>query len=205
LKKLPLSFYLQTDVVAVARLLLGKLLVTSINGKTTVVRICETEAYSAVADKASHAYNGRFTNRNQYMHQQGGVAYVYLCYGIHQLFNVVTNQAGVPDAVLIRAGIPVNGVETMIKRCSKALNDTSLTRGPGNLARAMGIDCTQSGISLLGSTFYLAEDDTDIAESEILSSPRIGVAYAGADALLPYRFYLANCIYVSGSRNQAKR
>jgi DNA-3-methyladenine glycosylase len=114
--KLPVDFYLQPDVVQVAKNLLGKLLITKIGKQTTSGIIVETEAYAGKIDKASHAYGGKFTSRTQTMYQPGGVSYVYLCYGIHHLFNVVTNVEGTPDAVLIRAIEPLDGIETMLKR-----------------------------------------------------------------------------------------
>src|ERR1700733_6763105 len=110
------SFYRQEDVVDVARSLIGKYLCTCWEGVLTTGLIIETEAYRGPEDRASHAYNYRKTNRNSVMYEAGGVAYVYLCYGIHHLFNIVTNRLGVPHAVLVRAILPDEGVETMMHR-----------------------------------------------------------------------------------------
>jgi DNA-3-methyladenine glycosylase len=201
LKKLPLSYYQQTNVVGLAQDLLGKLLVSRFNNQETIVRICETEAYCAVKDKASHAYQARRTAKNESMYHQGGVAYVYLCYGIHQLFNVVTNKKDVPDAVLIRAGIPVKGLAAMANRCQKNSSDRSITSGPGNLAKAMGFSRIHNRHSLLSNELFLATDSNILSKQQIICSPRVGVAYAGKDALLPFRFYIADCLYVSHLKN----
>lgn len=139
MKKLPLCFYREPDVLTVARLLLGKIVVTCWNGITTSARIVEMEAYAGVTDRASHAWNGRRTSRTEIMYANGGVAYVYLCYGIHHLFNVVTGVEDIPHAVLIRGGEPLEGVEEMLRRTGKKKADHSLTRGPGNFAKALGL------------------------------------------------------------------
>lgn len=196
--KLTAGFYGGTDVLAIGRTLLGKLLVTNVQGVITAGRIVETEAYNGVVDKASHAYNGRRTKRTEVMYRQGGAAYVYLIYGIHHLFNVVTNVAGVPHAVLIRAVEPVWGVEEMLLRTGKQKVDDTLTRGPGNVSKALGISTLHTGFDLLGDEIYLLDDGIAYPESEIAATPRIGVDYAGEDALLPYRFYLKGNKYVSG-------
>jgi DNA-3-methyladenine glycosylase len=198
LKKLRAEFYKRTDVVLIARELLGKILVTVIDGIVTTGRIIETEAYKAVADKASHAYAGRRTARNEAMYAAGGTSYVYICYGMHHLFNVVTNIKEVPDAVLIRAVEPVQGLDAMLLRTPKANPRYTITKGPGNTGRALGINKTHSGISLLGNTIYIADDGFVPAPTMIGASPRIGVDYSGDDALLPYRFYIRGNKYVSG-------
>ena len=125
-------------------------------------------------------------------------AYVYICYGIHQMFNIVTNEKEIPDAVLIRAVEPLEGIDTMLARTGKKNPDSTLTKGPGNVGKALGIYKIHSGINLLEDTIYLAADDYKINEKQIGSSKRIGVDYAGADALLPYRFYVKGNKYVSG-------
>jgi DNA-3-methyladenine glycosylase len=196
--KLPESFYLRQNVCTVAKELLGKLLVTHFDGKLTAGRIVETEAYNGVVDKASHAWNGRRTARTEIMYAKGGVSYVYLCYGIHHLFNVVTNQKDIPHAVLIRALEPVAGIETMLKRMKKIRHDTSLTRGPGNVSKALGIHTGYTGKTLLGKVMYIADDGFRISSSACIATPRIGVDYAGEDAALPYRFILAGNPYLSG-------
>ena len=149
-QKLPLQFYERRDVALVAKELLGKVLVTNFNRVVTAGRIVETEAYKGIVDKASHAYNNRRTNRTDIMFGHGGVAYVYLCYGIHHLFNVVTNLQDVPHAVLIRAVEPVAGISIMLDRKGKLTAGFDLTRGPGNVSKALGISVKNTGSSLLG-------------------------------------------------------
>jgi DNA-3-methyladenine glycosylase len=200
MQKIPLSFYQRSDVVKIATELLGKLLITNFDHQQTIGRIVETEAYNGIIDKASHAYNGRRTARTEVMYAGAGTAYVYLCYGIHHLFNVVTNKAGIPHAVLIRALEPVAGTDTMLLRTGKPKQDATLTRGPGNAAKAMGIQTSHTGISLLADEICIAQDDYKLPKQQIISSPRIGVDYAGEDALLPYRFYIKGNQYVSGNR-----
>ena len=198
MKKLQLDFYRRDNVLQVAEELMGKILVTKKDGITTSGRIVECEAYAGVADKASHAFGGRRTNRNEVMYGKAGVAYVYLCYGIHHLFNVVTNVENTPHAVLIRSLAPLKGVADMLLRTGKMQLDNSLTRGPGNVSKALGIYTTDSGTLLTGKDIFLADDDFVYPKNEILTSPRIGVDYAGADALLPYRFYIKGNPFVSG-------
>ncbi|MGN6295103.1 MAG: DNA-3-methyladenine glycosylase [Chitinophagaceae bacterium] len=198
LKKLPLSFYQRENVLQIAKELMGKILVTQWNGITTSGRIVECEAYAGVIDKASHAYGGRRTNRNEIMYANGGYAYVYLCYGIHHLFNVVTNIREIPNAILLRSLEPLKGVPEMLLRTKKKKADYTLTRGPGNLSKALGIVTSQSGMLLNGKQLFLADDGFTYPAKDIAASPRIGVDYAGKDALLPYRFYVKGNPYVSG-------
>jgi len=197
MQKLPLSFYLGNDVVKIAKELLGKVLVTNWDGRCTSGRIVETEAYAGETDKASHASKGR-TARTEVMFNKGGTAYVYLCYGIHQMFNIVTNKEGHAEAVLIRGVEPIDGIDVMLKRTGKKILDETLTRGPGNVGKAFGFHTSQCGISLLGDELFIAEDDFKISKSMIISSPRIGVDYAGKHAEWHYRFYLKGSKYVSG-------
>ncbi len=188
MKKLGADFYRGDDVVAIARTLLGKVLCTSIAGRETKALITETEAYAGVDDRASHAYGGRRTARTEPMYAAGGVAYVYLCYGIHHLFNVVTGSRDVPHAVLVRAGQPVAGMDAMLARHGKQSLDQTLLAGPGSLARALGISTDLTGESLAGETIWI-EDHGIVFDSDVVNSgPRIGVDYAGEDAMLPYRF-----------------
>lgn len=198
LKRLPPSFYQRKNVLQIAKELLGKVIVTKWGNIITSARIVETEAYAGKTDKASHAHGGRRTGRNEIMYAEGGVAYVYLCYGIHHLFNVVTNKDEIPHAILIRAGEPVTGVEEMLRRTGKKKPDNSLTRGPGNLSKALGIYTRHSCISLLDDSLFIADDGFVYKKKEIAVSPRIGVDYAGDDALLPYRFFIKGNPFVSG-------
>lgn len=197
MKKLPLSFYLREDVVAIARELLGKLLVTAWNGELTSGRIVETEAYAGEGDRASHASKGR-TERTEVMFGPGGRAYVYLCYGVHQMFNIVTASEGQPHAILIRAVEPVSGKDLMLQRAGKKHWDESLTSGPGRVGKAFGFHTSQCGLSLTSDELYIADDGFTIKEEDIISSPRVGVDYAGEHAAWHYRFYLKNNLYVSG-------
>ncbi len=198
MEKIPLEFYLRNDVVQIAKELLGKMLVVNNAGKKTAGRIVEVEAYNGIIDKASHSYNNRRTARTEIMYAEGGVAYVYLCYGIHHLFNVVTNREEMPHAILIRALEPVSGIDEMIRKTKKKKSDFSLTSGPGNLSKAMGISLQQNGLRLNGDHIYLADDGVTYSKKEIAATPRIGVEYAGEDALLPFRFFKKENPYVSG-------
>lgn len=203
MKKLPLQFYEQADVVAIARELIGKIVVTNFNGKITSGRIVETEAYVAFTDKASHAYKGRRTARNEHMYAAAGTAYIYICYGMHQMLNVVTNKKDIPDAVLIRALEPIEGIDEMLQRTGKPQLDFSLTRGPGNVGKALGIFKEHSGIHLRHDQIYIAEDKNfNMQQHDIGVSQRIGIASAEEDAILPYRFFLKGNKYVSGGRGQ---
>jgi DNA-3-methyladenine glycosylase len=194
---LPESFYTGNDVLKIARKLIGKVLVTNMDGEITTGMITETEAYAGITDKASHAYGGRRTTRTEAMYARGGVAYVYLCYGIHHLFNVVTNIQDVPHAVLVRAIAPIEGIEAMLARRNKSKLNSTLTAGPGSLSAALGINKQHTGNSLLGESIYIEDRSVKIRAQDIVATTRIGVDYAGEDALLPYRFYLRDCEYVS--------
>jgi DNA-3-methyladenine glycosylase len=198
MEKLQFSFYQRRNVVQIAKELLGKILITNWKGIVTSGRIVECEAYAGIIDKASHASGGRRTTRNEIMYAEGGYAYVYLCYGIHHLFNVVTNSKEIPHAILIRALDPLEGIEEMLLRTNKKKFDHTVTRGPGNVSKALGISSKHTGISLLGKKIFLADDGATVSKSVITSSPRIGVDYAGQDALLPYRFYIKGNPFVSG-------
>lgn len=186
--RIPPSFYAGDDVVAISRALLGKVLCTRIDGLTTQAVITETEAYAGEEDRASHAFGGRRTKRTEPMFGPGGFAYVYLCYGIHHLFNVVTNAKDVPHAVLIRAGSPFAGLDTMLARRGQDKAGRSLLAGPGSLAKALGITTELTGISLSGDRIWIEDRDVRVTNDMITVGPRVGVDYAGADALRPYRF-----------------
>lgn len=199
LKKLPLSFYQQDDVLHIAKELLGKILVTNYDGQFTAGRIVETEAYRGESDKASHASKGR-TARTHVMFGEGGRSYIYLCYGIHHMFNIVTNKEGIPDAILIRAVEPLDGINYMLQRTGKKKLDYTLTRGPGNVGKAFGFHTSQTGLPVTGSDLYIADDGFNLLPSEMETSPRIGVDYAGDHALYHYRFFIKGNPYVSGKR-----
>jgi len=191
---LPDSFYTRNNVTQISRQLLGKKLITNVLGKKTAGIIVETEAYS-FRERGCHAYNNKLTNRNKAMFEAGGIAYVYLCYGIHHLFNVVTNRQGRADAVLVRALEPCEGEEWMMTR----MNVNSLRRitsGPGKLTKALGIDRTFDG-KFLNSAEVWIEEGEHIPSGKIVTSCRIGIDYAGDDALLPWRFSIKDSEWVS--------
>ena len=188
MKALSKNFYTRDDVVKISRELIGKVLVTTVGGVVTSAIITETEAYAGIVDRASHAYGDRRTARTEPMYAEGGTAYVYLCYGIHHLFNVVTGRAGTPHAVLVRAGVPLQGLETMLVRRGSSVPRSRLLSGPGSLAKALGITTALTGTSLIGGVIRIESHGFRVAPSKINVGPRVGVDYAGADALLPYRF-----------------
>lgn len=186
MSQLPRSFYARPRVALIARELLGKVMVTRIGGLLTSAIITETEAYNGAVDRASHAYGGKVTNRNRIMYGEPGFAYIYLCYGIHHLFNVVTNVPGVAHAVLVRAVLPLEGKEVMLARRGTA---KLTTNGPGTLTQALGITTAQNGTDLLGNLITIEDRAIHIPPKHIITGPRIGVDYAGHDAMLPYRFH----------------
>ncbi|HUR65833.1 MAG TPA: DNA-3-methyladenine glycosylase [Chitinophagaceae bacterium] len=198
MKKLSKGFYQREDVLTIAKELLGKILVTRFDGIETSGRIVEVEAYKGVIDKASHAYGGRRTTRNEVMYAEGGLAYIFLCYGIHHLFNVVTHLRNTPHAILIRGVEPVKGIDTMLQRTGKKKFDNTLTRGPGNVSKALGLHTSNNGWPLKHRELFIADDGFVYPGGQIASSPRIGVDYAAEDALLPYRFYVKGNPFVSG-------
>jgi DNA-3-methyladenine glycosylase len=198
MKKLPKSFYQGTDVVSLSRQLIGKKLVSRFEGRRTSGMIVETEAYLGAIDRASHAYGMRRTKRTEVMYGEGGLIYVYLCYGIHYLFNVVVSPRDVPHAILIRALEPLEGIDTMLERSGKKALNHSLTGGPGTLTRALGLTTAHTGLSLTGSSpVWIEPGESEVPEDQIIVSTRVGVAYAKHDALLPYRFQLRGNPYLS--------
>jgi len=205
--RLPEEFYLQPDVASIARQLLGKVLLTHINGTTTGGIITETEAYSGESDRASHAFGGRRTHRTATLYQKGGIAYIYLCYGIHHLFNVVTHNEGFPHAVLIRALHPLAGFETIARRMGKDTQGPLQLNGPGKLSRALGITVALNATPLSGNTIWISDHGCEVSDSKIKSGPRIGVDYAGSHALWPMRFwvddaFLSNALKVHTAINR---
>ncbi len=192
--KLPESFYIRRNVTTIARQLLGKVLTTKINRQVTSGIIVETEAYS-YKERGSHAFKG-VTKRNEVMFEQGGKAYVYLCYGVHEMFNVVTNDANKAEAILIRALEPVSGIEIMQKRMGVGVS-TRITSGPGKLTKALGIDRKLNGEELKKNIIWIEDKGIKIQRAAIVCSARIGIDYAGEDALLPWRFTIKGSKWIS--------
>ncbi|MFT4759230.1 MAG: DNA-3-methyladenine glycosylase [Paraglaciecola sp.] len=190
MKKLPKSFYTRTDVLQISKDLLGKHLVTNFDGQRTVGKIVETEAYRAPDDKACHAHLNRFTKRTKVMFEEGGVAYVYLCYGIHHLFNIVTAKEGMAHAILVRGIEPVENIELMMERRGMDKLKPQLTAGPGVLSKAMGITKAFTGMSLVNedAAIWIADSRETIPEKNIICSPRVGIDYAEECALWDWRF-----------------
>ena len=195
--KLPFSYYQNQDALFLAKDLLGKVLYTKINGEVTAGVIVETEAYFGVIDKASHAYGGRRTNRTEPMYSQGGISYVYLCYGIHHLFNIVSSVQDEPHAVLVRAIEPLIGKEIMELRRNMPVAKAAITSGPGSVAKALGIDRSFNGKDLTGEEIWIEDHGISCTADQIAATPRVGVAYAQDHALLPWRFFIKGNKYVS--------
>ncbi len=180
----------------IAKDLLGKVLITNFDQEKTSGRIVETEAYEGEIDRASHAYKGR-TKRTEVIFGEGGKAYVYLCYGIHQMFNIVTSKEGVPHAILVRAIEPLEGIDVMLQRTGKKQLDYSLAKGPGNVGKAFGFHTTQCGLPVNGKEISIWDDGFKLSKNDIVTSPRIGVDYAGEHAEWHYRFFVKGNKYVS--------
>ncbi len=191
---IPLSFYQRSDVVQISKELIGLYLFHQSVDGLVVGRIVETEAYNGRTDRACHAYHKR-TKRTEVMYEHGGKAYVYLCYGIHCLFNIVTNAEGMADAVLIRALEPIEGMDIMRIRTNKKITEERLASGPGLVGKAMGFSTQQSG-HLLNDVIWISKrlDERNVT---LISAKRIGVDYAGEDANLPWRFYEKGNRFVS--------
>lgn len=195
--KLPIDFYLRDDVVRIARDLIGKHLVTCIDGILTGGRIVETEAYRGPEDRGSHAYNGRRTARNETMYSEGGVAYMYICYGIHDMLNVVTGKADSSHAVLIRAAEPTEGVEHMRSRRGIYTDDRRLCKGPGALAKAFGLKKIHNGESLVSDSIWIEDRGSEPSSEEIIASARIGLNIEEPYKSIPWRFTLKGNKFVS--------
>jgi DNA-3-methyladenine glycosylase len=194
--KLYPKFYQRTDVLAISRELLGKMLNTFLDGVLTTGMIVEVEAYHGQNDRACHAFNRR-TARTEVMYQSGGVAYVYLCYGIHHLFNIVTNTEGNADAILVRALQPEKGIEKMLERRKMPKLEKRVTSGPGALSQAMGIDQKLYGAPLWGNSIWIEDQGVVVPDTAVVAAHRVGVDYAGEDALLPWRFFIKDNPWVS--------
>jgi len=190
---LPHEFYTRNDVVLIAYEMLGKVLYTSFNNEISAGIITETEAYAGAIDKASHAYNNRRTARTEIMYREGGIAYVYLCYGIHALFNIVTSVADEPHAVLIRGIEPLHGIELMKNRTGKDKLVSKSGIGPGNVTKLLGIRVIHTRVNLCGNSpaerkIWIQDEGIEVKNDEVKTGPRVGIDYAAEDAFLPYRF-----------------
>lgn len=194
--KLPRSFYRQ-DTVTVARSLLGCVLWRRLGRELLAARLVEVEAYLGANDSASHARRGLRSARNESMYLDGGHAYVYFTYGMHWCVNVVTQEADIAEAVLLRAAEPLRGIETMRERRPKARRDRDLMNGPGKLCSAMAIDKSLDGEPFDGKTLWLAPRAIKVSDDDIAVSHRIGVENSGEAAGWPLRFYLRDNPYTS--------
>jgi DNA-3-methyladenine glycosylase len=200
MSKLSKDFYLREDVIQISKDLLGKYLFTNIDGKITGGMIVETEAYMAPEDKASHAFNNKRTPRTEIFYNEGGVSYVYLCYGIHYLFNIITNVEDTPHAVLIRAIEPKEGIETMLKRRKKTKPTFDLTAGPGSLSMALGITTKYNGLDMSGNKIWVEDMGIVVPEKNIIKSARVGVSYAQEYASKPWRFRILDNLWTSKAK-----
>ena len=195
--KLKEEYYLNEDVVSLAKDLLGKILYTKIDNEITAGIIVETEAYFGIKDKASHAYGGRRTNRTETMYSNGGIAYVYLCYGMHDLFNIVSSKENDPHAVLIRGIEPLVGIDIIEQRRNMPHTKGAISAGPGSAAKALGIDKTFNAKNLTGDEIWIEDHAIRYLDEDIAATPRVGIAYAKEHALLPWRFFVKGNKYVS--------
>jgi DNA-3-methyladenine glycosylase len=196
MNKLPVSFYQKEDVVVIAKKLLGKRVFSMAGNLLTGGIIVETEAYRGPEDRGSHAWNNRRTNRTEIMYAAGGVAYMYICYGIHDMLNVVTGPADTSHAILIRAIEPTTGLDMMRERRNIFDKDVRLCQGPGALAQALGLNKMFNGKSLQGNELWI-EDDAPVPEEQIIASARIGMNFDGPFKTIPWRFYIKGNRYVS--------
>jgi DNA-3-methyladenine glycosylase len=188
--KLQRSYFINDNVVEIAKDLIGKILFTNFHGKITAGIIIETEAYAGIDDKASHAWGGRHTARTDILYRQGGIAYVYLCYGMHHLFNIVTNKTDIPHAVLIRGIKAIYGIDIIQQRMGTKSYNKGFITGPGKVSKALGIKVAHTGMDLTGDTIWVENSGKQIKPEDILITTRVGIDYAGSDALLPYRYIL---------------
>lgn len=187
------DFFQSSNVWNIAESLLGMHICTLVDGEFCRGKIVETEAYAAPEDKASHAYGLKRTPRNEVMYHQGGRSYVYLCYGMYDLFNVVTGPAELPHAVLIRAIEPLEGIKTMLQRRKADKVHPKWFNGPGKVSLAMGITREHNGLDLIESeSIWIEWGDGKAEQKSILRSPRVGINYAEEYVNKPWRYRLMN-------------
>jgi len=198
--KLPKNFYTRKDVIQISKDLLGKFIFTDIDGHITGGMIVETEAYHGSEDRASHAFGNRKTPRTEPFFKEGSISYVYLCYGIHYLFNIITNKKDVPHAILIRAIEPSEGIDIMLHRRRMTKPLYNLTAGPGAMSMALGITTKHNSVDLQGNIIWLEDKGIKIPEENIIASPRVGVAYAKEYASKPWRFRVKGSLWTSKAK-----
>lgn len=198
--KLNKEFYTRTDTVQVARDLLGKFLCVQRGAVRVAGKICETEAYCGIDDRGSHAYKGRYTERTRVMYEEGGVSYIYICYGIHFLYNVVTHQRDVPHAILIRAIEPAEGIHYMLRNSGLISATPAMGAGPGLVARCLGLTTKQNGLSLLGNSLWIEDRGQIVAPDAIVESARVGMHFEGYYKTVPWRFRIKGSQYTSRAK-----
>ena len=188
---IPKKYFQNPDILFLAKDLLGKVLCTDFNDEYCEAIIVETEAYKAPEDKGSHAYQNLRTKRTEIMFEEGGYAYVYLCYGIHAMVNVVTGPKNMAHAILIRAVEPLKNVAIMADRVRTKKKNELLGSGPGNVCKAMGIATRHNAEKLyLKGNIWIEDRKESIDKSNIISSPRVGIKYADEWAYKNWRFYI---------------
>lgn len=187
-KLIDYSLFKDMNAVNASKFLLGKLIQTEFNHQITSGIIIETEAYLGAIDKACHAFNYKKTKRNMVMFEEGGFIYVYLCYGLHYMLNIVVNKHDIPEAVLIRSLIPFDGIEFIRERRNKSFfNDLDILIGPGNVTKGLGIDLKQN-YQLIGSDIKLFDVGIKVTDKQIIKSPRIGIDYSEEWKDIPLNF-----------------
>jgi DNA-3-methyladenine glycosylase len=194
------EFYVSNDVVNLAKQLLGKVISTYVDGRMTSGIIVETEAYRGPDDRGSHAFGGRYTERTKTMFTTGGCAYVYICYGMHPMINVVTGVLGEPHVVLIRAIEPLDGIDIMMERRCQTQFGPVLTNGPAKLAVALGITKNMDGTLLyqMDSIIHIKEGLKYENADHIISGLRVGMSvHVGSCSYRPWRFYIKGNRWVS--------
>jgi DNA-3-methyladenine glycosylase len=199
--KLPPDFYRRPDPVQIARDLLGKHLFSCLDGELTGGRIVETEAYAHHGDQSMQMHLKRRGPHGRALHESGGRAYLYQVYQRHTLFNISTNDADKPDTVLIRAIEPLVGLDIMLRRRGLETASAKLTAGPGLLTQALGVTPALSGTDLQGETLWIEDHAEQVPEADVLSSSRVGLAYAGEEAAsLPWRFRIIGSPWTSKAK-----
>jgi len=195
------SFYQRPDVLHISKDLLGKYLFTEIDGKVAGGKIVETEAYAHQGDQATQMHLNRRTTHTEVMYRPGGVAYVYTVYRVHRMFNIITNEEGKPDAVLVRAIEPTVGIEAMQQRRNLAEISSRLTAGPGMLTQALNITPDHYGLDITtGKVIWMEDRGEEVSEDKIITSPRVGIDYAGEDASLLWRFRIKDNPWTSKAK-----